>query len=122
MNVYFIKSGHSGPIKIGIAKNVKRRLEQLQIGNPVKLYVLATIPCASRLHAHDMEARLHKAHHKNHIRGEWFNACIKLKGIDDFVTDCERQSLSKSKIARKDNVKAMKTHDNLDNQVRLILG
>lgn len=40
MSVYFIQAG-KGPIKIGTAMNVKSRKDELQVGNPEQLKLLA---------------------------------------------------------------------------------
>jgi hypothetical protein len=42
--VYFIQAKSGGPIKIGCARSLKCRLRQLQVGNPAKLQILASVP------------------------------------------------------------------------------
>ena len=42
--VYFIQSGKRGPIKIGVATNVRKRLDALQTGSPYRLRLRATVP------------------------------------------------------------------------------
>ena len=65
--VYFIQSGSDGPVKIGRSIKPKRRLPQLQTGNPDELILRHVIPgdlaAEQRLHHHFEPAR---------IRGEWF--------------------------------------------------
>jgi DNA-binding transcriptional regulator YiaG len=65
--VYFIQAGADGPIKIGVASNLRRRLQMLQTGCPVPLVVLA-ITDGGR----EKEAELHLAHRADLVRGEWF--------------------------------------------------
>lgn len=54
-------------VKIGWAKYVEPRLDNLQIGSPLKLKVLLTFP-GSRL----MEKWLHRNFTDRHVHGEWF--------------------------------------------------
>ena len=72
--VYFIQSGtgKDAPIKIGVAKNVNKRLEILQIGNPDKLTVITAIKADNELQAYWLEKNLHKFFKSDCIRGEWF--------------------------------------------------
>lgn len=79
--VYFIQAG-KGAIKIGRAKNVDRRLKELQVGNPQELTVLATIPHETEKGAKDMEQHLHDTLKSKRIRGEWFQSDIKLNELN----------------------------------------
>ena len=65
--VYFIQMGPNGPIKIGSAVNVKRRLSVLQVGNPEPLRVIATL-----FGNVGFEKRLHRQFQIDKIREEWF--------------------------------------------------
>ena len=84
MYVYFIRAGNVGPIKIGVATNIQSRMDTLQTGNHLKLALVASIKCDSRLHALYIEKNLHKLFHYKHIRGEWFCGSIRLKDVDEF--------------------------------------
>lgn len=80
--VYFIRSGKLGnPIKIGYAVDVDKRINELQIGNPQKLHIIAAIPVDSKRQAQNIEKWMHHRFKRKHIRGEWFNGCIKLKQV-----------------------------------------
>lgn len=69
-SVYFIQcNGPDGPIKIGQAKFIDKRLCELQIGCP---YELALIGHALVDDASLVEGRLHDAFREHRIRGEWF--------------------------------------------------
>lgn len=70
MPVYFIRQGNSGPIKIGRASEVKRRIGQLQTGNPTTLQLLGWL-VASNDDA--MEKQLHAHYSEYRVRGEWFD-------------------------------------------------
>ncbi len=65
--VYFVQSGESGPIKVGISECPKKRLSGMQTGSAEKLRLLGTIPGGA--HA---EGFLHDTFREYHIRGEWF--------------------------------------------------
>ena len=94
--LYVIKSGVTinAPIKIGVAINVERRLDELQTGNPNELVVMYKIPMNSRSHAYYTESRLHKQLNRYHIRGEWFmhRAINKIK-IKELLKDREHEKL-----------------------------
>lgn len=65
--IYFITDGNF--VKIGYCYNLKNRLEELQVGSPLKLYVrrhyLSEYPYLE-------EQRLHEEYKEFHLRGEWF--------------------------------------------------
>jgi hypothetical protein len=57
----------SGPIKIGVAIRPEARLEQLQIGCPYPLTLVASIPATVRI-----ERQIHKHLAPHRKAGEWF--------------------------------------------------
>lgn len=65
--LYFIQSGDSGPIKIGVSKNIASRLNQLQTGHPEKLTVIGI--CKG---GYFEEKRLHSVFAAFRRKGEWF--------------------------------------------------
>ena len=65
--VYFVQSGHGGPVKIGIATDVKKRLSSMQTSNPVSLVLMAAVPGGL-----DLERELHARFNIGCIRNEWF--------------------------------------------------
>ncbi|PID03615.1 hypothetical protein CSV67_02950 [Sporosarcina sp. P2] len=65
--VYFVQAEIGGPIKIGSASNVSKRIKALQTGNPEKLRVLHTTTGGKRLEFH-----LHRKFTEHHKFGEWF--------------------------------------------------
>lgn len=90
MFVYFIRSGRTGPIKIGVSGDIEKRLETLQIGNQFKLSVVGMIPCKDRDQALELEGRLHKLFKRKHIRGEWFMGDINFKHVYGFKSLAEK--------------------------------
>lgn len=98
MFVYFVRAGNRGAIKIGVARNMQRRLDTLQTGNAFKLNVIALIPCKSREHARAIEASLHKRFGKQRIRGEWFQGNIEFRSIQDDFIDSDSTASSPTYI------------------------
>jgi len=74
--IYFILAGEF--VKIGIAKNPKKRLRDLQTANPVKLNLLYTIPGDETL-----EKTLHLIFDEYRESGEWFRYEYGLKSFID---------------------------------------
>jgi hypothetical protein len=71
--VYFIQAGEDGPIKIGCAVDVPRRLKVLQTGNVEVLRLLCDFEGGP-----EEERRLHRLFAGHHLRGEWFRPSIEL--------------------------------------------
>lgn len=92
MYVYFIRAGNNGPIKIGVADNVEKRVETLQTGNAVELIVIAVIKCSSRSAAFNKEAAFHKMFASKRIRGEWFRGGIRINQLSE-LKEGDRQEL-----------------------------
>lgn len=65
--VYFIQAGKRGPIKIGVATNVRKRLDALQTGSPYRLRLRATVP--GDLYT---EGAYHRMFSEHRMSGEWF--------------------------------------------------
>lgn len=83
--IYFIRSGKTGPIKIGFVaegRSLFSRKRSLQCGNPEELYTLGVLHGYGRA----MEKALHKLFRAYSIRGEWFEA----NGLlIEFIYNCE---------------------------------
>jgi hypothetical protein len=71
MRVYLISNGTN--YKIGIAKDVKSRLSNLQTGNDVELVLKSTIQTKDKAEALALEKQLHEKYADYHVRGEWFS-------------------------------------------------
>lgn len=71
--VYFIQAGDGGPIKIGVARNVRQRLRLLQVGNAHRLTLLGVHPGGV-----NQERRLHRLFGDARISGEWFEPTAEL--------------------------------------------
>lgn len=70
MPVYFVREESHGPIKIGRAREVRKRISQLQTGNSVKLQLLGWIVTENDAAT---EREMHKSYSKALLRGEWFD-------------------------------------------------
>lgn len=70
--VYFISNNTA--IKIGIAKDVARRLSSLQTSSHEKLTLLKTISVNTEREARKLEAELHKKFETFRLSGEWFES------------------------------------------------
>lgn len=65
--IYFIQEGDNGPIKIGKAVSVERRLKGLQTAHHKELSILQVIPGGA-----ERESKIKKDLIKFKIKGEWF--------------------------------------------------
>ena len=90
-HVYFIQAGNrNAPIKIGIATDPRRRLEDMQTSNPNRLVLLGYTPLIP--HARATEEFFHDVFRALWIRREWFRATPELlDAADDF---CDRRNAS----------------------------
>jgi hypothetical protein len=82
MKLYLIQQKGSNYFKIGISKNIKRRLANLQSGNPNKLYVVRYWDIPKE--AYKLESLLHCMFAEYHVLLEWFeveDVTILLDGI-----------------------------------------
>lgn len=73
--VYFIQCGDAGPIKIGIAQNVERRLADLEIASPYPLRLLGVVSGGQ-----EREGELHRRFASQILKGEWFSPSSELLG------------------------------------------
>jgi hypothetical protein len=66
---YFVRAGDDGPVKIGWSVHPKKRLAELQVGNPYPLEIVGMIPGNRGL-----EGDLHHIFAEWRLTGEWFEA------------------------------------------------
>lgn len=67
MAVYFIRQGVTGPVKIGVANDVVKRLRQLQTNQSVALRIIRIVKGGR-----DEESALHQRFAARRLTGEWF--------------------------------------------------
>jgi len=77
--VYMIGSEHDlcHPVKIGVTRDIEKRLSQINTGNHEQLNVKATIGPLDQKAAYALEDSIHAKLHSYHIRGEWFTSSCK---------------------------------------------
>jgi hypothetical protein len=118
--VYIIEC--AGYFKIGRAKNVKRRLKQLQTGSPDDMVVLREYATE---HAPKLEAYLHQRLFKRNVRGEWF-APLTVDLADQIVQDFSNDVLAYDPFAQlterqREALRQQKERQDKDRSVRRIL-
>ncbi len=74
-HVYIMECQSPGfkPLKIGIAVNPRKRIEELQTGCPWDIKLKMVIPMPSRKAASNLESFLHRKFRKSNMNGEWFH-------------------------------------------------
>lgn len=84
--VYFISDGEF--VKIGISKDVQKRLADIQVGNPKPVSVLFSIPVRSKSDALELECRLHNIYSDFAKCGEWFDILnyIDVKAFQEYFS------------------------------------
>lgn len=91
--VYFIREciGDLAPVKIGIADDIDKRMQELQIGNSRRLVLAAKLGPFTRARAFDIEMKMHSKFHKHRIRGEWFTGVVlkQMYRIQEDVVDVD---------------------------------
>lgn len=111
MAVYFIQAGDSGPVKIGVAQIVERRLANMQTGAPDKLRILAVEPTGD----FDREAVLHEQFRDAHIHGEWFQPSVDLlahiEGLPRYTKPTPDISQDRSALSRWLKINGLKRKD-----------
>ena len=95
--VYFIFNIDSQAIKIGMAKNVEKRLKSLQTSSPVVLELLHTIQLNSVEDAQKLEYVLHRRFARLRMNGEWFKASEELRTYIKYAPVSYCQILNNSK-------------------------
>lgn len=80
--IYAIRCSGSGHIKFGKAKNPKRRLDDLQIGNPSELHLIAYGEWPDT-----EEARIHAFLERDWVRGEWFARSAAANKVIELLRD-----------------------------------
>ena len=82
--VYLLKVSSDGIYKIGVAKDVNRRVKQLQTGNPEEIQILKTFHSQ---YPYKIESYLHRKYKRNNVLGECFY--LSNKDINEFDETCK---------------------------------
>ena len=67
--VYLLKVSSEGIYKIGVSKDVNKRIKQLQTGNPETIYLINKFHSE---YAYKIESVLHRRFKSKHVQGECF--------------------------------------------------
>ena len=92
MQIYLFEAESSGLYKIGVSKNAKKRLKQVQTGCPYKIKILKVYDSK---YAFKIESSIHRRlknrnlseYEEYDIRGEWF--VLNEEFIEGFISDCD---------------------------------
>ena len=95
--VYFIFNIDSQAIKIGMAKNVEKRLKSLQTSSPILLELLHTIQLNSVEDAQKLEMVLHQRFAHLRMNGEWFKSREELRTYIKYAPASYSQPVNTSK-------------------------
>ena len=83
--IYLIKNSEDDTYKIGVAKNPRKRLNQLQTGNSSELLLIDTYETDN---AYQIEKILHRRYSYLRKQGEWFS--FSLVEQFNFLNDCKK--------------------------------
>jgi len=67
--VYFLQEEGRDRIKIGRTRSLRKRIQNLQVGNSDKLKLIAYLPDQCK----EMEQHIHGVCERFRLEGEWFN-------------------------------------------------
>ena len=72
--VYIMRNGNKNKFKFGVSKHPKKRVKQLQTGNPNKIKILFICVIDPNVKPRDVETIIHNFLKENnkHVNGEWF--------------------------------------------------
>ena len=82
--IYLLKVSSDGIYKIGVSKNVEKRVKQLQTGNPEPIEIVKTFLSQ---YPYKIENVLHRRFKTNNVQGECFY--MSEKDIENFEEDCK---------------------------------
>ena len=97
--VYLIQSLEEGYYKIGVSKNPKKRIKQLQTGNSSKLKLISSYPSE---YANKIEKSLHNILSHCKKEGEWFD--MSLADEYSFAVKCKQIETNIDILKKSSNV------------------
>ncbi len=74
MFIYLIRCEENSYYKIGITKNIQKRIKEIQTGTPDKIYLIDSYESE---YARQIEIALHNFFKSEHRNNEWFELSIK---------------------------------------------
>lgn len=82
--VYLIKEQQNNYFKIGVSKDVRQRIKQLQTGSAGTIQLYKEF---SSEYANKIEKAFHRRYRVYNIGGEWFN--LPMSAVESFLQECE---------------------------------
>lgn len=72
-------------MKIGKARDIQSRIDELQTGCPNQIRLCARLKCASDMHAANIEKHFHAFCKPWRVRGEWFEYSRTRRMLESFM-------------------------------------
>jgi predicted GIY-YIG superfamily endonuclease len=85
MFVYLIRLSENSYYKIGVTKNINKRIKQLQTGNAEKIFLINSYESK---YAHKIEKALHNFYFDKKKHNEWFE--LSIEDEVSFLKDCSK--------------------------------
>jgi predicted GIY-YIG superfamily endonuclease len=85
--IYLIKSSINNYYKIGLAKDINKRIKTLQTGNAEELILITSYKTNPKI-APKLEFSLHNYYNLKRIKSEWFN--LNDDDVNKFMEICEK--------------------------------
>lgn len=82
--VYILRVSSDGIYKIGVSKNVEKRVKQLQTGNPEPIEIVKTFLSE---YPYKVESVMHRRFNRNHVQGECYY--LSEQDIETFEESCK---------------------------------
>jgi len=89
MYIYLINETNTNNYKIGYAKDVNKRIKQLQTSNSNKLNIINTYKIKNTSKWTKLEIMIHNHYKFKRLNGEWFN--LEYNDTIDFISVCEQK-------------------------------
>jgi len=85
MFIYLIRLSENSYYKIGVTKNINKRIKQLQTGNAEEIYLIDSYQSE---YAYKIENALHNFYSNKNKYNEWFE--FTLEDEVNFLKDCKK--------------------------------
>lgn len=72
----YLVQAKTGPVKIGVALDLKGRVGEIQVGNHEQLSIIHHFKIANKNLAHALEYAMHEYYQSKRIRGEWYQLTL----------------------------------------------
>lgn len=86
MYIYLINQNDTSLYKIGISKDIEKRLKSLQTGSGISLILMKSFLTTNSF---KLESSLHAYYKLKKVNSEWFE--LTLEDVEGFLNVCEKQ-------------------------------